>query len=111
MKCGNGIPAPARVSYIWRVRLATKSLFPPEMAKNTPSETRASRIANSSHRRFPRSTDRINPQGSIGWGFRVVFSLLKLLREITCAMAPELQRGANHKSVVRLSENEKRKYY
>jgi len=41
----------------------------------------------------------------------VVFSVLKLLRETTCAMAPELQRGANHKSVVRLSENEKRKYY
>src|SRR4029077_19930955 len=63
MKCGKGIPAPARVSYIRRVWLATKSLLPPEMAKNIPSETRASRIGNCSHERFPSSTDRINSQG------------------------------------------------
>ena len=55
MKCGKGIPAPARVSYIWRVRLVTNSLFPPEMAKNIPSETRASKIENCSHERFPSS--------------------------------------------------------
>ena len=58
MKCGKGIPAPARVSYIRRVWLATKSLLPPEMAKNVPSETRASRIENCSHERFPNSADR-----------------------------------------------------
>src|SRR5262245_61071476 len=69
MKCGNGIPAPARVSYIWRVRLGTRSLLPPEMAKNTPSETRASRIENCSHERFPSSTDWIN-----GWNFMALVS-------------------------------------
>src|SRR5439155_7768579 len=63
MKCGNGIPAPARISYIWRVWMATKSLLPPERARNIPSETRASRIGNCSHERFPSSTDRINSQG------------------------------------------------
>jgi hypothetical protein len=58
--CGKGIPAPMIVSYISLCWLATKSLFPPEIAKNTPSEIRARRTANSSREWLPDKMKRIS---------------------------------------------------
>lgn len=62
--CGNGSPAPTIVSYISLYWLATKSLFLPEIAKNTPSEIRAKTIVNSSRERLP---DNVKPINCIGF--------------------------------------------
>src|ERR1700734_982483 len=62
---GNGILAAAKVSYMTFVRLATNSLFPPEMAKNTPNATRTNKIAHGSRFASPSSPNRIKRSHSI----------------------------------------------
>src|ERR1700691_3285651 len=62
---GNGTLAAARVSHMTFVRLATNSLFPPEMAKNTPNATRTNKIAHGSRFASPSSPDRIKRSHSI----------------------------------------------
>jgi hypothetical protein len=65
MMCGKGIPAPTIVSYITLYWLVMSSLFPPEMAKNTPSEMRARRTANCSRKRLPDNAKRLSASAFI----------------------------------------------
>src|ERR1700749_1449963 len=62
---GNGTLAATKVSYMTFVRLATNSLFPPEMAKNTPKATRTNKIAHASRFASPSSPNRIMRSHSI----------------------------------------------
>src|SRR5204863_3566839 len=65
MISGKGIPAVAIVSYIILYWLVTKILFPPEIAKNTPSEIRARRTTNCSRERLPDNMKRITASAFI----------------------------------------------
>src|ERR1700738_2565451 len=62
---GNGTLALTSVSYIVCVLPATNNLFAPEMAKNSPSETRTSRMAYCSKSPLPCSANWINRLQSI----------------------------------------------
>src|ERR1700722_20328909 len=62
---GNGTLAAAKVSYMAFVRLARNSLFPPEMAKNTPNATRTNKIAHGSKFALPSRPNRIKRSHSI----------------------------------------------
>src|SRR5580700_3276145 len=57
IRWGNGTLASTSVSYIVCVLLATNNLFAPEMAKNSPIETRTSRMAYCSKSLLPSSAN------------------------------------------------------
>src|SRR3984893_2625321 len=57
IRWGNGTLAATSVSYIVCVLPATNNLFAPEMAKNSPSETRTSRMAYGSKALLPCSAN------------------------------------------------------
>src|SRR5580698_2596721 len=60
IRWGNGTLASTSVSYIVCVLPATNNLFAPEMAKNSPSETRTSRMAYCSKSLLPSNTNWTN---------------------------------------------------
>ena len=64
---GNGIAASINISNNPSRDFWTKSLFPPEMAKNSPRETRASRIAAHSHLRLPCKMNAVTPRNLKYW--------------------------------------------
>src|SRR5579859_2005040 len=65
MRRGKGTLASTRVSRMACRPLATNNLFAPEMAKNSPSETRTSRMAYGSKSLLPSSANWINRFQSI----------------------------------------------
>src|SRR6202047_1635859 len=84
IRWGNGTLASTSVSYMVCVLPATNNLFAPEMAKNSPSETRTSRMAYCSKSLLPSSanwTNRFQSTSCPSIGGCAVYHTARLLQQ------------------------------